>query len=72
MAATKYPNKKAFKEVSDKLAAGEELTFALVGDVFGPDFWVLVTSAFMDAQDAARAIQGAINRISQETGEEVV
>ena len=57
------PNKKAFKEVSARVDAGEQLTFEMIGDVFGKEFWMLIVLSLMDANDAARAIQGAINRL---------
>ena len=62
---TKYPSKKALKEVTLALERGEDLTLEHVGKVFGPDFWMLVVYCFMDAQDAARAIAGSIKRLSQ-------
>lgn len=43
---------------------GQEFTFAHAGKVFGDAFWVAIVMALMDAQDAARAIQGAIARLS--------
>lgn len=58
-----YPNKAAFKEVMADLATGNELTFHHCGMVFGPDFYELLIYAFLDANDAARAIQGAIGRL---------
>lgn len=65
-------NREALEKVEADLAAGEELTFAHVGAVFGDDFWVLLVYAFLDAQDAARAIQGAINRLIKLEGAEGV
>ena len=57
-------NKKAFKELVAKLEAGEaQLTLSDVGEVFGTPFWELLVYAMMDANEAARAIQGAINRL---------
>jgi hypothetical protein len=61
----KYPDKKAFKKVCTSLAAGETLTLEEVGDVFGPPFLIMLVYAMMDAGDAARAIQGAIARLSK-------
>lgn len=58
-----YPNSKAFREVKKKLVEGGALNFRDVGDVFGPDFWELVLYAFLDANDAARAIQLASQRL---------
>ena len=57
------PNKAAFKRVCDELEAGAEFNFNMVGDVFGTIFWQLLVLSLMDANDAARAIQGAINRL---------
>lgn len=51
------------KKVKGKLDKGSELTFAMVGDVFGQPFWELLVTSLMDSQDAARAIQGAIARL---------
>ena len=67
---TTYPDKKAFKRVCGLLdGSGNEgcpllLTFRMIGDVFGPDFYELVIYALLDAQDAARAIQLASARLS--------
>ena len=60
-----FPNKAAFEKVCADLEAGNELTFTHVGDVFGPAFWVELVYALMDAQSAARAIEGAIRRLSR-------
>lgn len=60
------PNKKAFKDVCTELdnhGLPLPLTFEHVGRVFGQEFWVLLVYALMDAQLAARAIQGAIERL---------
>ena len=57
-----YPDKKAFKDVCTKLET-DLLTLEMVGDVFGKSFWMLLVGALMDANDAARAIQGAIFRL---------
>ena len=57
------PNKKAFKDVCAKLDEGQQLTLDMVGEVFGQPFWVLVVYSLLDSQEAARAIQGAINRL---------
>lgn len=59
----KYPDKKAFKQVCQELATGSPLTFHKVGLVFGHDFWELLVLAFMDANDAARAIQMSMLRL---------
>lgn len=45
------------------LEKGADLTFQHVGSVFGPEFYMLLVEALMDSQDAARAIQNAINRL---------
>ena len=57
---TKY-NREAFEETCAKLDAGDELTFEMIGDVFGKNFWIPLVYTLLDAQDAARAIAGAIN-----------
>lgn len=57
-------NKAAFKQVCAELEEGRDLTFEMLGRVFGADFWMLLVYGFLDAQDAARAIQGAIARLS--------
>ena len=59
------PNKQAFKRVCEQLEAGEALTFRMVGEVFGPEFWEMVVFSYMDANDAARAVQGAIARLRE-------
>ena len=61
-----YPNKKAFKQVCARVAAGEALTLQEVGEVFGQEFWVMLVYAFMDSNDAARAIAGAIQKLKEE------
>jgi len=66
-------NKKAFKLVCEQLAEGpghKDLTLDMVGSVFGQDFWIIMVMCLMDAQDASRAIQGAINRLRQGEEEE--
>ena len=60
-----FPNKVTFEKVCADLEAGSALTFADVGDVFGPAFWVMLVYSLLDAQDAARAIEGAIRRLSK-------
>ena len=42
-----------------------ELTLEDIGDVFGKDFYIMLVTMLMDAQDAARAIQGAISRLGR-------
>ena len=59
------PDKKAFKRVCVDLAAGKALTMINVGDVFGQPFWVMMVFAFLDAGDAARAIQNAMIRLKE-------
>ena len=61
-----YPNKKAFKLVCARVAAGEALTLEEVGEVFGQEFWVILVYALMDSNDASRAIAGAIARLKEE------
>jgi hypothetical protein len=53
-----------------KRASEEEdyqLTLEDIGDVFGKDFYIMVITLLLDAQDSARAIQGAIRRLSTAT-----
>lgn len=57
-------NKRAFKEVCAELEAGQDLNLAMVERVFGADFSMMLIYTLMDANDAARAIQGAIARLS--------
>ena len=72
------PNKAAFDRVCKDLIDGQQLTFRMLGDVFGPDFYELLIFSFLDSQDAARAIQVAAMRLSgrqveeEETDEEDV
>jgi len=56
----------AFDEVKEALANGEQLTFEMIGKVFGSEFWMMLVYTLMDSQDAARAIQGAVNRLRSE------
>ncbi len=58
-----YPSKKAFLKVCERLEEGEELDLEMVGDVFGSAFWIILVGTLLDANDAARAIQGSINRL---------
>lgn len=62
------PNKAAFDRVSKELADGSQLTFRMIGDVFGQPFWELIVMSFLDANDAARAIQIATLRLRSEGG----
>lgn len=56
-------DREALELVAEDLEKGAELTYSHIGSVFGQDFWELLVMGFMDAQDAARAIQGAISRL---------
>lgn len=56
-------NKKEFEKVSSELAGGDDLRFDHIGRVFGQDFWMMLVYAFLDSNDAARAIQGAIKKL---------
>lgn len=56
-------DREALELVNEDLERGAELNLKHVGDVFGSDFWELIVMLLLDAQDAARAIQGAINRL---------
>lgn len=64
-------DRKALDLVEEDLEKGNELTFAHIGTVFGQEFWELLVMALMDAQDAARRIQGAISRLRGESKDEV-
>lgn len=57
------PNDEAYARVKQDLEKGLSITLEMVGDVFGKEFWMLVVYCLLDAQEAARAIQGAINRL---------
>lgn len=74
-------DRKAFNRICKELDQDKPLTFEMIGEVFGTPFNMLLVYALLDAQDAARAIQGAINRLKaggvseeeiQSVGEEVV
>jgi hypothetical protein len=58
-----FPSKKAFLKVCERLEEGEELDLEMIGDVFGPAFWMILVGTLLDANDAARAIQNSINRL---------
>ena len=60
-----YPNPAAFKTVCKDIKSGQELTLEQIGTVFGPDFYQMVIYLLLDANDAARAIQGSINRLRE-------
>lgn len=53
----------AVERVAESLAKGNELTYEDIGNVFGSSFWMMLVESLMDSQDAARAIQGAVNRL---------
>jgi hypothetical protein len=59
------PSKEAFETVSKELEANTPLTLEMVGKVFGPEFYMLIIYCLLDSGDAARAIQGAIMRLSK-------
>jgi hypothetical protein len=60
-----YPNPAAFKQACKDIKSGTELTVEMVGSVFGPDFYCMVIYLLLDSNDAARAIQGAVNRLKE-------
>lgn len=64
-AAPEYPNQRAFDQVKEDLAKGNELTLTHIGEVFGPDFWIMIVTCLMDSQEAALAIQGSLLRLSR-------
>lgn len=64
------PNRKEFNKLCREIEAGEQLTFEGIGNIFGQDFWMMLVWALMDSGEAARAIQGAIQRLR--AGDEVV
>ena len=71
----RYPDKKAFKQVCTEVSAavdGRALTLTDIGNVFGPAFWEMLVYCFLDANDAARAVAGAINRLRSEAQESQV
>lgn len=59
-------DQEAFETVSEALKHGQPLTHEMVGSVFGSQFWSLLVYTMLDSNDAARAIQGAINRLRDE------
>lgn len=63
MTAPKFPSQTAFTATKEELREGNDLTFEMVGNVFGQEFWMLLVCAFLDSNDAARAISGAIARL---------
>ena len=60
-----YPNPAAFKTVCKDIKSGQELTLEMIGSVFGSDFYCMIIYILLDANDAARAIQGSINRLRE-------
>lgn len=58
------PSQVEFDKVCDELNDGDDLTLEMVERVFGADFSMMLIYTLMDANDAARAIQGAIARLS--------
>lgn len=66
-----WPDKKMFKVVSQQLAEGKPLSLEMVGSVFGQEFWVELVGTMLDANDAARAVAGAINRLKEESNRKV-
>lgn len=58
---------KAFSDHCYRLDHGEMLSFDAIGRVYGHEFYMLLIHALMDANDAARAISGAIRRLKNET-----
>lgn len=56
-------NHDALAQVEAELADGDELTVHHIGQVFGSDAYELIIELLLDANDAARAIQMAINRL---------
>lgn len=59
-------NREELELVSKDLEAGNELTYEHIGRVFGSDAWKLLVYMLLDANDAARAVQGAIYRLKAE------
>ena len=59
------PDREAFEEVIKDLTNGAPLDFTMIGSVFGPEFYELLLMTLLDANDAARAIQGAVNRLAR-------
>lgn len=56
-------NREAVEQVAKDLEGGEQLTIAHLGAVFGDDVYFMIIEMLLDSQDAARAIQGAMNRL---------
>lgn len=58
-------DREAFERVAKQLENGDDLTFEMIGDVFLKEFWMMIVMSLMDSNDAARAIQNAIARLSK-------
>ena len=60
-------NKEAFEKVATDLENDDQLplTLEMLGEVFGKEFWIMTIYLLLDAQDAARAIEGAFARLSR-------
>ncbi len=60
-------NKEAFEKLVAEVESGNpsELTLEMVGDVFGKDFYLLIITLLLDAQEAALAIQGSMLRLTK-------
>ncbi len=56
-------DREAFEQVAKELEGGAELTLEHIGRVFSNEFWMMIVMLFLDAQDSARAIAGAMNRL---------
>ena len=59
-------NREAFAVLADRLEAGDPLTFEGLGNVFGNDLWIMLLYTVLDAQDAARVIQGSLMAVKAE------
>ena len=58
-------DREAFENVAGALENGSPLTFEMIGDVFGKEFWLMLTYCFLDAQSAARAIDLSLRKAQQ-------
>jgi hypothetical protein len=56
-------DREALELVEADLESGTELNVHHIGQVFGADAYELIIMLLMDANDAARAIQGAVMRL---------
>ncbi len=61
-------NRAAFEEIASRLEGGEDLTFEHIGDVFGKHFYMILLFSLMEAQSAARAIDGAMRKLADVKG----